>query len=303
MNKFKSDLASFTIGQLNLAFDEVVSSILWIQRASIQILPAFLSLYASTYLPPLQEENRAFVFALGENLSALHDAYLFHRSGNDETSRVLSCVKTNLLKRVISLFSKDDVHSWFSSRKRANLQPASLFDDSHAAAMFDNPIFFHKNVPTKMFMHAQDALFPDPSSNKKSKKARRGSVVVTRTSDQSCWESCVRKLSNFSKLGISDASDCIFDGSFDVAFALAESGLPVQEPSEAQRLDQLETEAVRALLESQGQGRLNRARIWFISVWKSWKLFTFSLSNWIFEAAIKILLLSYRIVARVADLI
>jgi hypothetical protein len=303
MNKFPNDLASFTIGQLNLAFGEVVSSLLWIQRASIQILPAFLSLYASTYLPPLHEENRKFVFALGEKLAALNDAYLFYSSGKDDTSRVLSCVKNNLLKRVIGLFSKDDIHSWFSPRKRVKLQHASLIDDSHAAVIFDNPVFFDKNIPTQMFMHAQGAVFPDPVSDTKSKKARRGSVVVTRTSDQSCWESCVRKLSKFSKLGMPDASDCIFDGSFDVAFALSESGLPVQKPSEAQRLDELEIEAVRAVLETQGQGRLVRARIWFISVWKSWKLFTFSLSNWIFDVTRSIILFSYRIVARVADLL
>ena len=306
MQKFPTDLPSFTTGQLKLAFNEVTKSLLWIQRASVQILPAFLSLYASTYLPPLHEENRKFVVEMGLKLDLLDRSYSYSKSGSRDSGLGLRCVKNNILKRAVSLFGGDPkggLQSWLSPKSQKNHR-ASLNDDSQIVAIFENPEFFDKHLDINSFMKAQDTFLPESALKKiHTQRARRGSVAITDFSAQNCWESCVRKLSNKNRLAVSDVSDCISDGRFDIAFSLAESGLPIRKLTEAQRLERLESQAIRQLIAARGEGCFVRARVWVISALKSWKLFTYSLSTWIFGLAKSIALFGYRLVARVADLL
>jgi hypothetical protein len=306
MHKFPTDLPSFTTSQLKLAFNEVTKSLLWIQRASVQILPAFLTLYATTYLPPLHEENRKFVVEMGQKLDLLDRSYSHSKSGSRDSGLGLRCVRSNILKRAVSLFHGDPKsggQSWLSPKSQKN-QRVSLKEDSQIVAIFENHEFFDKDLPINLFMMAQDTFLPENALKKsRPQHARRGSVVITDISAQNCWESCVRKLSNKNKLAVSDVSDCISDGRFDIAFSLAESGLPVRKLNEAQRLERLESEAIRQLIATRGEGCFVRARVWVISALKSWKLFTYSLSTWIFGLAKSIALFGYRLVARVADLL
>jgi hypothetical protein len=301
LHKYHADLASFTTGQLNLAFDEVVKSVVWVQRASVQILPAFLVLYASTFLPPLHPENRKFVVEMGEKLDTLDKSYNFTTSRNDYS---MCFVRSNILKRAVSLFAKEGAHSWLAPKRHIKQQSASLIDDTLISAIFENHEFFDETISIKAFIRLQDTLLPEMSFKKSSSSnARRGSVVISDFMVQNFWEDSVRKLSNKNKLAVSDVSDCICDGRFEIAFALAESGLPMRKESEAQRLDRLEAEAVHALHNSQGRGCLVQTRIWIFSILKLWKLFTYSLSMWIFDFTKSIAVLGYKIVARVADLL
>jgi hypothetical protein len=77
----------------------------------------------------------------------------------------------------------------------------------------------------------------------------------------------------------------------------------VQRESEARRFDRLEDEELHASIESQGEGCLVRTRVCMLTALKSWKLFTYSFSTWLFGVAKGIVLVAYRVFARIADIL
>jgi len=119
MTEFHTKLSSCTPSQLNLAFTEIVSSLLWVQHASVQIvqiLPSFLSLDSSSYLPPLHDENRQIIVDLGLKLAAIDRAYKFTNAGNEDSGYGICFIRDNILKRTVSLVSTDSVHSWLAPK-------------------------------------------------------------------------------------------------------------------------------------------------------------------------------------------
>jgi hypothetical protein len=306
MTKFHTELSSFTPGQLNLAFSEIVSSLLWVQRASVQILPSFLSLYSSSYLPPLHDENRQIIVDFGQKLAALDRAYKFTNAGNEDSGYGLCFIRDNILKRTVSLFSKDSVHSWLAPKRHAKIEILSSIDDSDVAAIFENPEFFDKNLPIKSYMQLQHTFLHETCHKKSSARIgrRRSAQPVDFVSGNSPWTVCVSKLSIGSKLSVTDVSDCISDGRFDIAYALAKSAL-LSSNSEAQQLERLEDEdeVNSSLHENESRGCYVRVQDWCKSILEYWRLFTISFSKWILDLTIGIAMFGYRIVARVADLL
>jgi len=120
-----------------------------------------------------------------------------------------------------------------------------------------NPEFFDKNLPIKSFHDWQNTFFPEVShKNVKKGSARAGrkksaAFAINLATAKSPWSICVSKLSNKSKLSMTEANDCIADGRFDIAYALLKSGLPIRKETEAEQHQREEAEADREIMDLQ----------------------------------------------------